>query len=106
MTTQESLFSVKLITNGEGTVQPELFYQDRLENLDSHKISEITTYFKEIKTQLHSLQYKVAENEVHYEVKNMSGWVQITVRGNDLNAVQKKFDELALKYPTQSPKQK
>lgn len=93
------IFSVKLITNSDGKIQPELFVCDTVENLDSTKISEIVTYFKEVKTQLRSLNYKVVENEVSTEIKNMSGWVQLTVRGTDFEEVKKKFNELSGQYP-------
>ena len=92
MTTQESY--VKLIMNSDGKVQPELFISGELDILDTiDKFNNLTKALREAK-------YIIPEHEASYEIKNMSGWKQLTVRGTDLTQVMDKFNELAKQYPT------
>lgn len=91
MTTQESY--VKLIMNSDGKVQPELFISGEIAILDT--IEKFNNLVKEVKR-----KYAVPEHEASYEIKNMSGWTQLTVRGTDLTQVMDKFNELAKQYPT------
>lgn len=100
MTTQnESLFSVKLITNSDGKIQPELFVCDKVEKLNVEALNNVVSIFKELKTKLVLAKYKVVENEVTSEIKNMSGWTQITVRGTSFEDVKAKYNELSSQYP-------
>lgn len=90
MTTNESY--VKLTMNSDGKVQPELFISGEFNILDT--IEKFNNLVKAVKE-----KYVVPENEATFEIKNMSGWTQLTVRGSDFTSVVTKFDELAGKYP-------
>ena len=93
MTTQESY--VKLIVNSDGKVQPELFISGEPSNFD------VADKLKSLIETLESEQFnfKVPKDEATYEIKNMSGWTQLTVRGSNFSMVVDKFNELASKYP-------
>ena len=89
MTTQESY--VKLIVNSDGKVQPELFISGEPKNEDvAQRLKDLIQVLESDK-----FNFKVAKDEVSHEVKQMSGWKQITVRGSDKDKVVKTFVELS-----------
>lgn len=89
MTTQESY--VKLTINSDGKVQPEIFL-----------VGEPTDEFiaKRLKDLIDKLEskefnFEVAKSDETFEIKQMSGWKQITVRGSNSDRVVSKFNDLS-----------